>query len=368
MPDTPQNDAAWLVDLIADGGAVTFLTFDDAKLGRKGLTRVLHGSLAEHADTLTRLNERGAGVYFMVNGGDGKGRKAANVKTVRALFVDLDGAPLQPVLVGPLKPHVTVESSPGRFHAYWLVTGVALDEFTPLQAALARMFNGDPKVKDLPRVMRLPGYLHMKATPFPCRLTALEKRARYSAMSVRRAFLPAPVESPAKPERLPSIIPEGDRNNTLFGLARGLVNKGYNLGQVSSRLQKINATRCAIPLCASEVDAIVVSACEYGSQGYIKLPHTLVDSPEWRDLPHPARSIVTAAMRRFNGSNDGDISLPYEDFRDEFGNKLFYKMRAKAVKAGFLRVTRKCSYSKQGGKLADLFGLGVQTTLNGVSK
>lgn len=366
--DAVPDDAAWLIDLIADGGRVTFQTFDDAKAGRKGLTRVLQGSLGYHAETLAALNERGAGVYFMVNAGDGKGRKAENVTTVRALFVDLDGAPLQPVLDGPLMPHAVVESSPGRFHAYWLVTGLALDEFKPLQAAIAARFNGDAKVKDLPRVMRLPGYLHRKGEPFLTRVTQLQRRARYSAQTVRNAFEAAPVEPPTKLLALPAVIPEGERNGTLFGLARGLVNKGYDLVAVDKRLQRINAERCQPPLCATEVDAIVASACAYGSEGYTRIPHAVLDSPQWRSLHHGARSIVVAAYRRYNGSNDGDISLPYEDFADEFGNKSFYKLRSKAVKAGFLRIARKASYSKQGGKLPDLFGLGVQMTLNGVSK
>ena len=41
-----------------------------------------------------------------------------------------------------------------------------LDEFKERQVLLAEMFDGDPKVCDLPRVMRLPGFLHQKGEPF----------------------------------------------------------------------------------------------------------------------------------------------------------------------------------------------------------
>ena len=84
------------------GGRHTFLTFGEGGAkGKPRFTRPLHGTLAEHAETLAGLNARGAGVFVMVNEGDSKGRKATNVQRVRALFVDLDGAPLEPVILRP---------------------------------------------------------------------------------------------------------------------------------------------------------------------------------------------------------------------------------------------------------------------------
>lgn len=153
-------------------GTFTFQTFGDR--GKDpGLNRVLHGSFEQHADELVRLNNLGAGVFVMVNKGDGivhpdakTCRTKANVVAVRALFVDLDGSPIEPVLKMPLLPDIVVESSPGRWHAYWLTEGCPLDEFKERQVLLAEMFDGDPKVCDLPRVMRLPGFLHQKGEPF----------------------------------------------------------------------------------------------------------------------------------------------------------------------------------------------------------
>src|SRR5208283_4699107 len=121
---------------------------------------------------LTRLNGQGAGIFIMVNAGDLKGRTQENVVSVRAVFVDLDGSPLQPVKDAPFKPHIVVESSPGRYHAYWMVSDCPLEQFTLIQKALARKFNGDPKVNDLCRVLRLPGFYHRKAEPFMTRIEA----------------------------------------------------------------------------------------------------------------------------------------------------------------------------------------------------
>lgn len=159
-------------------GIFTFQTFGDRKDSSDGsLNRVLHGSLAQHASALAKLNARGAGVFVMINRGDGivrdgekSCRKAKNVVAVRALFADLDGAPLAPVKAA-LQPDIVVESSAGRWHAYWLTNDCPLADFRSCQQRIAVKFNSDPKVIDLPRVMRLPGFIHQKAEPFMTHMT-----------------------------------------------------------------------------------------------------------------------------------------------------------------------------------------------------
>src|SRR5450755_2673106 len=166
------EDAYRLLRLLADGLPVTFQTFTDTKPLPKPdrLARWIHGTLAQHATTLAALNARGAGVFWMVNAGNGSGRSAGNVTAVRALFVDLDGAPLEPVRAATLPAHCIVESSPSHWHAYWRVSDCQRDSFPMLQKALAARFNADAKVCDLPRVMRLPGFDHHKSRPFRTRI------------------------------------------------------------------------------------------------------------------------------------------------------------------------------------------------------
>lgn len=178
----PDLDQAQRFLAALDPGLVfTFQTFDD-NADRKDfrLAKVLHGTLAEHQAELTKLQQQGAGVFVMVNRGDGvvhKGKKtcrcAASVVAVRALFVDLDGAPLKPVLEA-LKPDIVAESSPGRWHAYWLTNDCPLEEFTLRQKQIAERFSGDPTVCDLPRVMRMPGFWHQKQEPFLTKLIGSE--------------------------------------------------------------------------------------------------------------------------------------------------------------------------------------------------
>jgi hypothetical protein len=123
----------------------TFQTFDDSKERREcrkktgeqdPFANIRHGTLAQHWKELVKLNAAGAGIFVCVNASDLKGRKKKNVVRIRANYIDLDGAPLDPVHAAKLPPHVITETSPGRFHAYWRVADEPLEEFTPLQKAL----------------------------------------------------------------------------------------------------------------------------------------------------------------------------------------------------------------------------------------
>jgi len=171
-PDIDQAEN--FLNLLDPNGVFTFQTFDDRKVRKlPALPKVLHGTLQEHHLKLVAQQNHGAGIFVMVNQGDGIAhagsktcRTAANVIAVRALFVDLDGAPLAPVLACRCQPDIVVESSSGRYHAYWLTSDCPLSEFTQRQKQLAEKFGGDPSVCDLPRVMRVPGFWHQKSAPF----------------------------------------------------------------------------------------------------------------------------------------------------------------------------------------------------------
>jgi hypothetical protein len=207
---------------------VTFQTFSDSSTSGKELNRVVHGSLSEHVEQLSRLNDRGAGVFVMVNEGDRKGRRAANVIAVRAAFVDLDDAPLTVLVSSFVPPHIVIESSPNRYHAYWRVTGCPVDSFTPLQKNLAERFGGDPRVCDLPRVMRLPGFYHRKAAPFLTRIIScndappipFEQFLERMGLIQKRSEVHRMTSVTFRPSSVPAGL--GDRNRALFDLARTL--------------------------------------------------------------------------------------------------------------------------------------------------
>lgn len=187
-PDLDQAQA--FLDALEPGGKFTFQTFsesDEAKrryvkggrYGRDQLARKLHGTLSRHAKSLTGKNQSGAGVYVMVNQGDGKGRKAENVARVRAVFADFDSTSPDTAIQGEPQPHIVVQSGPHGVHTYWRVSDCGLGDFKRVQGQIATAFGSDPKPKDLPRVMRLPGFWHCKGEPFLSKLVNASDAAPY---------------------------------------------------------------------------------------------------------------------------------------------------------------------------------------------
>jgi hypothetical protein len=195
----------------------TFQTFDDNSANRdRSLARVLHGTIQQLFPTLENLNRRGAGVFVTINRTDGRGRQRHNIIGIRAVFVDLDGSSLAPVMRWALPPHIVVESSPGRYHAYWLVDRTVMPiDFGGLQKRLAKLFDGDPAVHDLPRVLRLPGFLHRKKKPFRTRIEHLNTaRPPYSVSELNTALADIRVNDVARRRcsETPAIEPDQPGN------------------------------------------------------------------------------------------------------------------------------------------------------------
>jgi len=152
----------------------------------------ISGTLADHAEKLCDLNRAGAAVTISLNETDLKGAKRENIVEVRALFADLDDAPLDPVRACTLKPHIIVESSPGRHHVYWLVKGLPLDEYEDVQRGVAAAFDGDPAVALLTTRARVPGFMHNKAEPFQVRLVDWGAHEPFTADEVLAEWPPRP--------------------------------------------------------------------------------------------------------------------------------------------------------------------------------
>lgn len=338
--------AARFLAALSPDNVHTFQTFDDSKRGAKGLTRILHGTFERHAQLLQSLNLKGAGVFVMVNRGDGMGRKADNVTGCRALFVDLDGSPIEPVLAAPIAPRIVVESSPNKWHAYWPVADLPPAHFTASQKALAALYDADPKVHDRPRVMRLPGFLHNKAEPFQTRL-------------VRADGLPLTWGEMAQAftlndrTRLPDAIADGERNATLFKLAASAKQKGVPEEQQVAKALQVNARRCHPPLPDDEVLAVVASAYRSGTWGSLPLPLELLESDAFKALDQGARVLAVFCYRRADCFNAGCITLPHSELAAWFPReKTFEEVRKRLVDSGLLTL------AKQGTKAMPRKGRG----------
>ena len=178
----------------------TFQTFDDNS-ARKApeLASIFHGSLDQCWPHIERLNAAGAGVFVTVQETDGRGRKVENIKRIRALFHEDDGAGF----VGdmPAPPQIEVESSPGKRHRYWLVDGMTPEQYRDTMQALVERHGSDPRAKDAARVLRLPGTLHNKGTPHLVRLVSTKYAALgpMPASEAARAF--PPIARPVAPAK-----------------------------------------------------------------------------------------------------------------------------------------------------------------------
>lgn len=171
---TQRQDVASQFLTILDEGAedFTFQTFDDSGKGRSELARIIHGDIDDVFDQLVELNNKGAGVYVTVNETDGKGRKKDNIVRVRAIWQEDDrgGAPEL-----PMEPHIVVQSSPGKHHRYTLTDTTNLDEFDAVEQRLVDDYGSDPNAKDITRVLRLPGFFHMKDPENPHLVTIVSQ-------------------------------------------------------------------------------------------------------------------------------------------------------------------------------------------------
>ena len=188
----------------------------------KTLARTIVGTLDDCWPKLVAANEGGCAVHVTVNHTLGTRRTVKNVDYVRKHFVEIDGtATLAEILAGPLKPSLINESSPGKYHSYFDIGNDVADDlagFKPRQAKLAALYGGGRESVDLPRVLRLAGFLHQKdpSNPFLVRTVYSDKDAPEYSVADFEAVLgkiavtdqPALVErddEPAAPEDAAAI-------------------------------------------------------------------------------------------------------------------------------------------------------------------
>lgn len=273
-PDTEM--AKSFLDSLEPKGIFTFQTFSDQKdQAGATLNKILHGTFEEHVEELVSLNKGGAGVFVMINQGDGiihEGRKScrtnANVTGIRSLYIDLDVEAytlLKQVMGCAPRPNLIVESSREKFHCYWLVKDCPVSRFSALQKQLINRFSSDKSVNDLARVMRLPGFYHHKNRPVMSRfrgdLSAFGGHHRVDDIAMH--LLGGPVSALSGGVAQPRQIPRGQRNDTLFSIAGKLRREGVDQTGLIRHLSLINQASCTPPLDNDEVLSIANSVSRY---------------------------------------------------------------------------------------------------------
>lgn len=166
---------------------------------------------------------------------------------MRALFIDLDNKPLPTFAI---EPNIIVQRDETHNHAYWLLAaGENLGNFESAQRHLIKFYGSDRVIHDLPRVMRLPGFIHKKGAPVAVKLLRCEAEPR---RTIAEILAQHPVAAdPAPPSRLahhsgdarfddfvkwaaPKETHEGQRNQQAFLIACQGKGRGFTQEQVWS--------------------------------------------------------------------------------------------------------------------------------------
>ena len=147
----------------------------DDKLKMKGAIDITkpYFDLNNKGDIAARGNKKGYGIFWVVNDFEGA-RKKENLKKINYWYCDIDEGSKeeQRKRINSLLilPSFVIETYKG-YHCYWGVKGDAtLENFEKIEARLIELLNGDKHCKDPLRLLRCPGYYHMKTPdqPFLC--------------------------------------------------------------------------------------------------------------------------------------------------------------------------------------------------------
>ena len=179
-PDFSQ--AIKFLELLDDTAeSFTFQTFIDKKAaGSSALAQVITGPFELVKDKLSLLNSQGAGIFVTVNETNGTGRKKSDIVRIRAYFAESDSGELTEEL--PFEPTMVVKSKHGN-HFYWVLKEFSTDinSFDTIQKGIAKQLHTDSSVCDASRVLRLPGFYHLKDTLDPFMITIESQSGEYHA-------------------------------------------------------------------------------------------------------------------------------------------------------------------------------------------
>ncbi len=161
--------------------------------GRKDprLSRTLHGSLDTLWSGLDAVNSTGAGVFVTVNAiRYREKRKIENLARVRAIWQDDDAG-----FTGeyPLAPSLVTLTSVGKFHRIWVTEGLTPEQHQAVMRRMVQDYGCDKGASDLVRVLRLPGFYHMKDRDQPAARGAYGGHRRDIQRRRDHGGIPAPM-------------------------------------------------------------------------------------------------------------------------------------------------------------------------------
>jgi hypothetical protein len=138
-----------------------------------------------------KWNEKGFGVFHTVQEFFHK-RRISNLRHINAWAVDLDGGTKEDMLktiLSGLVPTMIVETKNG-FHVYWKAKDATAENWRPImEHRLVPFYKADKKAKDLARILRTPGFYHMKNPTDPFLVKVVHyKHVEYTEREMFRRY------------------------------------------------------------------------------------------------------------------------------------------------------------------------------------
>lgn len=201
----------------------------------------------------------------------------------------------------PIPPSIIVASG-GGLHLYWLLAEAAdvqaeTDRLYDLLRRIAHHIGADLSAAEPARILRVPGTLNLKYDPPRSVLIELfQPDRRYHLRAFEELLPEGPAGGRARgPFRVPEKIRDGERNATLYRLARSLKARGLSEEAILAALETENRVRCDPPLLAEEVRKIA----EHGA--------TQPDRPDFHPSSDTGGAESSASENRpRDGTNSGD--------------------------------------------------------------
>jgi hypothetical protein len=141
--------------------------------------------------------ERGMGIFWTVNTFENAVRRKEHLVRINAWAIDMDEGTKDEMAAklrrSPLVPTAIVETKRG-YQAYWAAKdGQAAHWNALVLERLVPHFGSDKNARDLCRILRAPGFLHLKdpANPFKCR-TVWKHEVAYTERQLADAFAWSP--------------------------------------------------------------------------------------------------------------------------------------------------------------------------------
>lgn len=161
----------------------------------RGAIRIDAVDRADLLNQATAFNRQGYGIFWTVNAFNGP-RQIANLERINSWAVDMDAGTKdeqrETLRKAPLVPSFVVETKRG-YQAYWNAKDGTPEHWNAIVLErLVPFFGADKNARDLARILRVPGFLHLKdpTKPFMVRTVHVQDVA-YTELQMVNAF---PVE------------------------------------------------------------------------------------------------------------------------------------------------------------------------------